>query len=65
MPIMCLQTAAIVKAGNSNIVYPPGEITRCHSSGEEIIVRQGMFTIYNGLKNGSCSNGEKIPGIWD
>ncbi|MBF0503833.1 MAG: AmmeMemoRadiSam system radical SAM enzyme [Candidatus Omnitrophica bacterium] len=48
-----------------NIVYPPGEITRCPSSGEEIIVRQGMFTIYNGLKNGACSDGEKIPGVWD
>lgn len=47
-----------------NIVYPEGEITRCPSSGEEIIVRQGMFTIYNGLRNEKCSDGERIPGIW-
>jgi pyruvate formate lyase activating enzyme len=48
-----------------NIVYPSGEITRCPASGEEIIVRQGMFTVYNGLKDGTCTNGEKIPGIWN
>jgi len=48
-----------------NVVYPPGEITRCPSSGEEIIVRQGMFTVYNGLKDGTCSDGEKIPGLWN
>ncbi len=48
-----------------NIVYPPGEITRCPSSGEEVIVRQGMFTVYNGLKNGACADGEKIPGVWN
>ena len=48
-----------------NIDFPPGEITRCPKSGEEVIVRQGMFTIYNGLKDGACSDGEKIPGIWN
>lgn len=47
-----------------NIDYPPGEITRCPQSGEEMIVRQGMFTIYNGLVNGKCADGEIIPGIW-
>ncbi|MDE1920875.1 MAG: AmmeMemoRadiSam system radical SAM enzyme [Candidatus Omnitrophica bacterium] len=48
-----------------NIDYPPGEITFCPESGEKVIVRRGMFTIYNGLVNGACSDGEKIPGIWD
>jgi len=48
-----------------NIDFPPGEITRCPSSGQKVIVRQGMFTIYNGLKNGACADGEKIPGIWN
>ncbi len=48
-----------------NIVYPQGEITRCPLSGEEIIIRQSMFTIYDGLKNGTCSDGEKIPGVWN
>lgn len=48
-----------------NIDYPPGEITFCPKSGEKIIVRQGMFTVYNGLINGACTDGEKIPGIWN
>ena len=48
-----------------NIDYPPGEITHCPSSGEKIIIRQGMFTIYNGLKDGTCADGEKIPGVWN
>lgn len=48
-----------------NIDFPPGEITRCPQSGEEVIVRQGMFTVYNGLKDGTCADGEKIPGIWN
>ncbi len=48
-----------------NIVYPPGEITYCPASKEEIIVRQGMFLASNGLKDGACSDGEKIPGVWN
>lgn len=48
-----------------NIVYPSGEITYCPGSKEPIIVRQGMFLTYNGLKDGTCSDGEKIPGVWN
>ncbi|MEI7998512.1 MAG: AmmeMemoRadiSam system radical SAM enzyme [Candidatus Omnitrophota bacterium] len=48
-----------------NIAYPQGEITYCPDSGEEIIIRQGMFTVFNGLKGGLCSDREKIPGIWE
>jgi len=47
-----------------NIAYPPGEITYCSASGEKIIIRQGMFTIFNGLQDGTCSDGEKIAGVW-
>lgn len=47
-----------------NIVYPDGEITRCPDSKESVIIRQGMFTIFNSLKEGRCSDGEKIPGLW-
>ncbi|MBF0571979.1 MAG: AmmeMemoRadiSam system radical SAM enzyme [Candidatus Omnitrophica bacterium] len=48
-----------------NIVYPQGEITYCPISKEEVIVRQGMFTVSNDLRDGACSDGEKIPGIWN
>jgi pyruvate formate lyase activating enzyme len=47
-----------------NIAYAPGEVTLCPRSGARIIVREGMFTSYNGLKDGLCPDGEKIPGIW-
>lgn len=47
-----------------NIVYLPGGITYCPRSGQEAIIRQGMLTVYNGLRNGMCSDGERIPGLW-
>lgn len=48
-----------------NTAYPEGEITYCPRSGEKIIIRKGMFTTFNGLKDGACSDGEKIPGVWE
>lgn len=47
-----------------NTAYPEGETTWCPNSGEKGIVRQGYFVISNNLKNGTCPDGEKIPGIW-
>ena len=47
-----------------NIAYPEGETTWCPGSKEKAIVRQGYFVIANNLKEGACSDGEKIPGIW-
>jgi pyruvate formate lyase activating enzyme len=47
-----------------NIAYPEGEATLCPGSKEGIIVRQGYFVTANHLKNGACSDGEKIPGVW-
>jgi len=47
-----------------NTADPAGETTWCPGSKEEAIVRQGNFLIINNLKNGACSDGEKIPGIW-
>ncbi len=47
-----------------NIDFPAGETTFCPRSHERVIVRQGMFAIYNGLVHGACADGEKIPGIW-
>ncbi|MBF0569340.1 MAG: AmmeMemoRadiSam system radical SAM enzyme [Candidatus Omnitrophica bacterium] len=47
-----------------NIADPDGEITFCPGSGEKIIIRQGMFTTFNGLRNGACSDGTKVPGVW-
>lgn len=48
-----------------NIAYPDGEATYCPDSKEKVIVRQGYFIIANDLKDGACSDGEKIPGIWN
>jgi len=47
-----------------NINYPEGEATYCPRSGEKIIERRGYFVVFNHLKEGACSDGEKIPGIW-
>lgn len=47
-----------------NIANPDGETTWCPGSKEKVIVRQGHFVTANHLKNGACSDGEKIPGIW-
>ncbi|MEI8011709.1 MAG: AmmeMemoRadiSam system radical SAM enzyme [Candidatus Omnitrophota bacterium] len=48
-----------------NIAYAPGETTFCPGSDEKAVIRQNMFTTYNGLDHGVCANGKKIPGIWD
>jgi pyruvate formate lyase activating enzyme len=47
-----------------NTAYPEGETTWCPASKEKAIVRQGYFIIANNLKKGACSDGEKIPGVW-
>lgn len=47
-----------------NIAFPEGEITFCPGSKQPIIVRQGMFTMANGLVDGKCLDAEKIPGVW-
>jgi len=47
-----------------NIVYPEGESTYCPESGEIAIERKAYFIISNNLKNGQCSTGEQIPGVW-
>lgn len=47
-----------------NIADPEGEATYCPKSGEKAIERQGHFVTANHLKNGACSDGEQIPGVW-
>jgi len=47
-----------------NVADPDSEATYCPQSGEKAIIRQGYFVIANNLKDGVCSDGEKIPGIW-
>lgn len=47
-----------------NITYPSGETTYCPKSGQVAIKRIGYFVEENNLKNGQCSDGEKIPGVW-
>ena len=42
-----------------------GELTYCPESGEIAIERKAYFIISNNLKNGQCSTGEQIPGIWE
>ncbi len=48
-----------------NIYDPEGSTTFCPESGEPAIVRQGFFVTQNNLQNGQCSDGEKIPGVWE
>lgn len=47
-----------------NITYPSGETTYCPKSGQVAIKRIGYFVEENNLVNGQCSDGEKIPGVW-
>lgn len=48
-----------------NISYPPGEATYCPDSGQIAIQRKGHFVVTNNLlPDGTCSTGEKIPGVW-
>ncbi len=47
-----------------NIANLESETTFCPRSNEKAIERQGYFIISNHLKDGVCSDGEKIPGIW-
>lgn len=47
-----------------NIAEPEAETTYCPKSKTPAIIRQGHLMIENHLKNGACSDGEKIPGIW-
>ncbi len=47
-----------------NVAFPEGEATICPKSGEAVIRRAGHSVLSNQLKNGACSDGEKIPGIW-
>ena len=48
-----------------NVANPEGEATVCPGSKEKVIIRRGNFMTENHLKNGACSDGEKIPGIWE
>ncbi len=48
-----------------NIYYPGGETTYCPGSGQAVIIREQMFTVYNGLKDGACPDGESVPGVWE
>ena len=41
------------------------ESTYCSDSQEIAIKRQGFFIVENNIKNGVCSDGEIIPGIWE
>ncbi|MCD6442052.1 AmmeMemoRadiSam system radical SAM enzyme [bacterium] len=40
------------------------ESTYCPGSGEIAIKRQGFFVIEDNIKDGICSDGEIIPGVW-
>lgn len=48
-----------------NVNWPEGEITYCPESGKKAIIRRGFFVIENNLKNGKCSDGEKVAGVWN
>ena len=40
------------------------ESTYCPGSQEIAIKRQGFFIVEDNIKNGACSNGKIIPGVW-
>jgi len=40
------------------------ESTYCPGSKKIAIKRQGLFVVENNIKNGICSDGEIIPGVW-
>lgn len=47
-----------------NIDDPESWATYCPKSGQAAIKRAGYFVEENNLKNGTCPDGEKIPGVW-
>lgn len=47
-----------------NIAYSEGEATYCPRSQEKVIERNGYFIVTDYLKDGACSDGEKVPGVW-
>ncbi|MBW2466534.1 MAG: AmmeMemoRadiSam system radical SAM enzyme [Deltaproteobacteria bacterium] len=47
-----------------NLPGNPNQDTVCPSCGRHLIERSGYTIISNGLKNGRCSCGEIIPGVW-
>lgn len=46
-----------------NISYPEGENTYC-PDGSIAIERRGFFVVKNNLKDGKCSDGSYIKGVW-
>ena len=51
-----------VYAGNVN--FPEGNTTFCPKCKKAVIKRSGFYVSENLLKNGKCSCGERIAGIW-
>jgi len=47
-----------------NVGDSDSESTYCPISKEKVIERKGFFVLSNDLKSGMCSDGEKIPGVW-
>jgi pyruvate formate lyase activating enzyme len=47
-----------------NLPGNPYQDTVCPQCGEHVIQRSGFKIVANDLKNGQCSCGEKIPGVW-
>jgi len=48
-----------------NIPDTEGSTTYCPKSKQPAIIRNGFFVIKNNLKDGTCPDGSKIPGIWN
>ncbi|HNX66056.1 MAG TPA: AmmeMemoRadiSam system radical SAM enzyme [Bacteroidales bacterium] len=70
-PVNILRTAAgIAKDEGLNYIYKDNlagsetSDTFCPKCGKKIISRKGYTIIENNLKNGKCSCGTAIPGVW-
>jgi pyruvate formate lyase activating enzyme len=47
-----------------NVDFPEGNNTYCPKCKKAVIKRDGFYVTENNLKNGKCSCGEKIAGVW-
>jgi pyruvate formate lyase activating enzyme len=48
-----------------NIIDDEGSTTFCPKCRKAVITRQGYRIVKNLLKDGKCSCGEKIAGVWE
>ena len=48
-----------------NLPYDEGNTTYCPKCKKAVIKREGFYVTQNNIRDGKCSCGEKIPGVWN